>query len=63
MKKSIDAELKKNFQIEFNDESLLDEALTQASYVNEHPNQGLKFYERIEFLGDAVLQLMYRIYF
>ncbi len=58
MKKSIDAELKKNFQIEFNDESLLDEALTQASYVNEHPNQGLKFYERIEFLGDAVLQLI-----
>ena len=34
------------------------EAFTQASYVNEHPNQNLKFYERIEFLGDAVLELI-----
>ncbi|KRN67670.1 ribonuclease III [Pediococcus cellicola] len=58
LKKTVDEELKKNFQIEFHDERLLDEALTQASYVNEHPNQGLKFYERIEFLGDAVLQLI-----
>ncbi|WP_412988125.1 ribonuclease III [Pediococcus siamensis] len=58
MKKWIDAELKKNFQIEFHNENLLNEALTQASYVNEHPNRGLKFYERIEFLGDAVLQLI-----
>lgn len=57
MKKSVDEALKKDFQIVFHNEDLLNEALTQASYVNEHPNQGLKFYERIEFLGDAVLQL------
>lgn len=53
----LQAYLKKEYGIEFNDPSLLAEAFTQASYVNEHPNQGLKFYERIEFLGDAVLQL------
>ncbi|WP_367369406.1 ribonuclease III [Pediococcus ethanolidurans] len=58
MKKSVDEALKKDFQIVFHNEDLLNEALTQASYVNEHPNQGLKFYERIEFLGDAVLQLI-----
>lgn len=45
------------FQIKFNRPELLAEAFTQASYVNEHPHQGLKFYERVEFLGDAVLQL------
>ncbi len=33
----------------------LDEALTHASFVNEHP--GSADYERLEFLGDAVLGL------
>jgi ribonuclease-3 len=33
----------------------LHEALTHASYVNEHP--GARDYERLEFLGDAVLGL------
>lgn len=45
------------FDIHFNNPELLAEAFTQASYVNEHPDQKLKYYERIEFLGDAVLQL------
>ena len=45
------------FEIHFKNTDLLAEAFTQASYVNEHPDQNLKFYERIEFLGDAVLQL------
>ena len=45
------------FDIHFKNTDLLAEAFTQASYVNEHPDQNLKFYERIEFLGDAVLQL------
>lgn len=57
MIKELENELANNFGIHFKNHSLLDEAFTQASYVNEHPNQGLKFYERIEFLGDAVLQL------
>ncbi|KRK49295.1 ribonuclease III [Secundilactobacillus kimchicus] len=50
--------LKKRFNIVIKNQDLLDEAFTQASYVNEHPNQNLKFYERIEFLGDAVMQLV-----
>nr|WP_035422285.1 ribonuclease III [Fructilactobacillus florum] len=50
--------LAQQYGIKFNDEKLLDEAFTQASYVNEHPDQGLKFYERLEFLGDAVYQLV-----
>ncbi len=50
--------LKQDFNIVFNDPDRLDEAFTQASYVNEHPGENLKFYERIEFLGDAVLELV-----
>ncbi|WP_282709068.1 ribonuclease III [Ligilactobacillus sp. Marseille-Q7487] len=45
------------FEIDFKREDLLAEAFTHASYVNEHPKDGLKYYERIEFLGDAVMQL------
>ena len=58
MIKALEDDLAENFDIHFKNHALLDEAFTQASYVNEHPNQGLKFYERIEFLGDAVLQLI-----
>ena len=55
--KELEDYLAKEFGIHFNNPDLLAEAFTQASYVNEHPHQGLKYYERIEFLGDAVLQL------
>lgn len=57
MIKELENELADKFDIHFTNHALLDEAFTQASYVNEHSNRGLKFYERIEFLGDAVLQL------
>ena len=46
-----------NFQIDIKSYALFDEAFTHASYVNEHPKENLKYYERIEFLGDAVMQL------
>ena len=42
-------------------EDLLLEALTHSSYANEHSNT--KYYERLEFLGDAVLQLASSDYF
>ena len=42
-------------------EVLLMEALTHSSYANEHSNT--KYYERLEFLGDAVLQLASSDYF
>jgi len=38
----------------FNNQSLLDQALTHRSYVNEHPEIA-EDNERLEFLGDAVL--------
>jgi len=43
---------------EFRDPSLLDQALTHSSYVNEHPDPRLVPNERLEFLGDAVLSLI-----
>lgn len=55
--KALEEHLARTFGIHFNDSSLLAEAFTQASYVNEHPKENLKYYERIEFLGDAVMQL------
>ena len=39
----------------FEDRSLLRQALSHRSFVTEHP--GNESYERLEFLGDAVLQL------
>lgn len=42
-------------------EDLLMEALTHSSYSNEHSNT--KNYERLEFLGDAVLELITSEYF
>ncbi|KRN22277.1 ribonuclease III [Lacticaseibacillus camelliae] len=51
------SELRQRYGIEFKDLSLLDEAFTHSSYVNEHKELGLKDNERLEFLGDAVLEL------
>ena len=47
--------LKKKYEIKFNNEKLLEDAFTHSSYANEHP--GRKDYEKLEFLGDAVLEL------
>jgi ribonuclease-3 len=46
--------------ININDEALLKTALTHTSYSNEHRT---KNYERLEFLGDAVLELVSSEYF
>ena len=42
---------------EFNDIQLLITALTHRSYVNEHKKSVSSHNERLEFLGDAVLEL------
>ncbi|MBI2482209.1 MAG: ribonuclease III [Candidatus Vogelbacteria bacterium] len=39
------------------DQNLLLEAFTHRSYLNEHKSSNLKHNERLEFLGDAVLEL------
>lgn len=45
----------KKYDIDFKQKDLLELALTHSSYSNEH---GGGNYERLEFLGDAVLQLI-----
>lgn len=51
------AELQNRLQIYFQDESLLVQAFTHSSYVNEHHRKVEQDNERLEFLGDAVLQI------
>jgi ribonuclease III len=46
----------KQFNIEIENKELFDEALTHSSYANEHHH--CENYERLEFLGDAVLELI-----
>jgi len=41
----------------FRDKELLKRALTHSSYLNEHRREKLECNERLEFLGDAVLEL------
>lgn len=42
----------------FTNKRLIEEALRHSSYVNEAPEDGLRDNERLEFLGDAVLNLV-----
>ena len=49
------------FKIKIKNEQLLQTALTHSSYSNEHKN--CENYERLEFLGDAVLELVTSDYF
>ena len=44
--------------VHFNDYSLLTRALTHRSYINENPGKALEDNERLEFLGDAVLDFV-----
>ena len=43
-------------EIPYNNKDLIDQAFTHSSFVNEHKN-GLGDNERLEFVGDAVLQI------
>jgi ribonuclease-3 len=51
-------ELEKNIGITFTNKDLLTEALTHRSYLNEYPRWPLPHNERLEYLGDAVLELL-----
>ncbi|MGD8971175.1 MAG: ribonuclease III [Desulfobacterales bacterium] len=42
----------------FSDETMISEAFRHSSYVNEQADSGLRDNERLEFLGDAVLNLV-----
>lgn len=43
--------------VRFNDRTVLREAFTHRSYINETREKGLEHNERLEFLGDAVVEL------
>lgn len=51
-------ELAQNLGVPFKDPSLLLRALTHRSYLNENASENLEDNERLEFLGDAVLDFL-----
>ncbi len=51
-------ELGERLGVEMNDYSLLSRALTHRSYLNENPGSILEDNERLEFLGDAVIDFI-----
>ena len=50
--------LEKKLELNFKNKDLLIEAFCHRSYLNEHPEFHLSHNERLEFLGDAVLELV-----
>lgn len=52
------SELEKKLGVKFNNSELLSQALIHRSYINEHPGLKMGHNERLEFLGDAVLELI-----
>lgn len=51
-------ELEKKIGYSFQDFDLLIRAMTHSSYANEHKKEQREHNERLEFLGDAVLELI-----
>ena len=49
------SKFEENIGYDFKDKNLLKTALTHTSYANEH---GVQSYEKLEFLGDAVLEFI-----
>ncbi|WP_053366162.1 ribonuclease III [Bacillus sp. FJAT-27245] len=56
-KENLFKEFQARIGIQFTDEKLLKQAFTHSSYVNEHRRKLFEDNERLEFLGDAVLEL------
>ncbi|MDP2967005.1 MAG: ribonuclease III [bacterium] len=52
------SELEKKLGLKFKKKDLLVQAFCHRSYLNENPNSNLEQNERLEFLGDAVLELI-----
>ena len=50
-------QLERRLNITFKNRKLIRQAFTHSSYVNEHRRKTFKDNERLEFLGDAVLEL------
>lgn len=54
--------LESRLGLSFKDKSLLSRSLTHRSYLNENPGRVLEDNERLEFLGDAVLDFLVGAY-
>jgi ribonuclease-3 len=52
------SKLQKRLGVKFKDDALLKQALVHRSYLNEHPDFKMGHNERLEFLGDAVLEIV-----
>jgi len=52
------SQLEKDLGVEFKDKDLLTQAFVHRSFLNETPDFKLSHNERLEFLGDAVLELV-----
>jgi len=50
--------LEKSISYKFKNKEFINEALTHRSYLNENPTWKVSHNERLEFLGDAVLELV-----
>ena len=67
LKEEVRKELEEKIRYHFRNPKLMEEALTHSSYSNEHRLGRLENNERLEFLGDAVLEIvtsefLYRTY-
>lgn len=58
MMKNLHQRLQTDYGIDFSDLDLLQTAFTHTSYANEHRLLKISHNERLEFLGDAALQLI-----
>ena len=52
------SKFEKKVNVNFKDKNLLKQAFIHRSYLNENPKVGIHHNERLEFLGDAVLELI-----
>ena len=52
------SKLEKIIGVKFKNQDLLKQAVVHRSYLNEHPEFRLRHNERLEFLGDAVLEII-----
>ena len=62
MVNKINDALEKTIGYRFKNVRLLKTVFTHRSYINEHRGEGLEHNERLEFLGDAVLELVVTSY-
>ncbi|AGB41359.1 ribonuclease III [Halobacteroides halobius DSM 5150] len=56
--KEVLIELQQEIEVQFSDLKLLEKAITHKSYANEKQELKIKDNERLEFLGDSVLDLI-----